>query len=118
MKWHHRNFVGDFCRDWFDADGSVQGNLKKGASVRLSSSNLFNLKRAQRMLSRLGIISTICENRRQAGYRLLPDGRGGNKEYLCNADHELIISGKNIAVFQKRINFSDPQKRILKLKIF
>ena len=103
-------FCRGFLQGWFDADGSVQGNLKKGASVRLSSSNLFNLKRAQRMLSRLGIISTICENRRQAGYRLLPDGRGGNKEYLCNADHELIISGKNIAVFQKRINFSDPQK--------
>jgi ribonucleotide reductase class II len=103
-------FYKGFLRGWFDAAGSVQGSQKKGVSVRLSSSNLSNLKRAQRMLARLGIIGTIYENRQQPDYRLLSNGRGGMKEYLCNADHELVISGENIKVFRERINFSDPDK--------
>lgn len=67
----HRGFLCGL----FDADGSVQGGQEKGVSVRLSQSNLDTLKAVQRMLARLGIVSVIYENRRPAGYRLLPDSK-------------------------------------------
>jgi hypothetical protein len=63
------------------------------------------------MLARLGIISKIYLNRRRESVRPLPDGKGGRKNYLCKAYHELIITGSNLKVFAERINFSDPQKR-------
>ena len=58
-------FYKGFLQGWFDADGSVQGNTKKGVSVRLSSSSQFALHVAQRMLARLGIIATVYKNRRE-----------------------------------------------------
>lgn len=104
------NFYEGFLRGWFDADGSIQGNLTKGISVRLASSKLRNLHVAQRMLSRLGIISKVYSNRREAGPRLLPDGNGGKKLFDCNADHELIVSCDNIVRFADAVGFREPEK--------
>lgn len=104
-------FYEGFLQGWFDADGSVQGTREKGVSVRLHASSLANLKRAQRMLARLGIISTIYPNRRPQMLRRMPDGKGGNKAYPCKATHDLVISGANLAAFAERINFSEPLKR-------
>lgn len=109
------DFYKGFLRGWFDADGSVQGNRLKGTSVRLSSNSLPDLHAAQRMLARLGIISTVYENRRRASLRRLPDGQGGSKEYFCEANHELVISRVNMFRFAEAINFTDPEKK-LKLK--
>ncbi len=105
------DFYEGFLRGWFDADGSVQGSQKKGVSIRLASSVLPNLRISQRMLARLGIISTIYKNRRPAGLRLLPNGKGGLKKYFCLSDHELVISGDNLKRFQTGIGFSDPEKK-------
>ncbi|NBW17596.1 MAG: ribonucleoside-triphosphate reductase, partial [Caulobacteraceae bacterium] len=76
-------FYRGFLRGLFDADGSVQGNQQKGISIRLSQSNLETLKIVQRMLARLGIISTIYQK----------------------AQHELVISNDNVCVFQDIIGF-------------
>jgi ribonucleotide reductase, class II len=100
-----------FLRGWFDADGSVQGSQLKGISVRLSSTNLNGLHVAQRMLARLGIISTIYPNRRPAGPRLLPDGKNGYKTYNCQADHELVIANDNLQSFSQTVGFDDPEKQ-------
>ncbi|MHA0035923.1 LAGLIDADG family homing endonuclease [Deinococcus sp. PESE-13] len=94
----------------FDADGSVQGTQSKGVSVRLAQSDLSLLKRAQRMLSRLGIMSSLYAERRLAGTSTLPDGKGGSAEYPTQAQHELIISGSNLAVFAERVGFSEAGK--------
>lgn len=104
-------FYEGFLRGWFDADGSVQGNTSKGVSVRLSSSVYDSLQVAQRMLGRLGVISTLYENRRGEQDKLMPDGRGGVKMYHCKSQHELIISKSNIRTFSERVGFSDPQKK-------
>src|SRR3989338_6782690 len=104
------DFHRGFLRGWFDADGSVQGTQQKGVSVRLASSNLSNLKAAQRMLARLGVLSTVFENRRSAEKRFLPDGKGGRRLYDCQADHELVVAGSNIDLFSTLIGFSDFQK--------
>jgi ribonucleoside-diphosphate reductase alpha chain len=103
-------FCAAFLRGLFDADGSVQGSREKGVSVRLSQSDLALLRRAQAMLSRLGINATIYEERRPEGRAFLPDGKGGRAEYGTRAQHELIVSGENIALFAARVGFTDPAK--------
>ncbi len=99
-----------FLRGLFDADGSVQGTQKKGVSVRLSQSDLPRLQSVQRMLLRLGVASVIYTDRRKQDVSLLPDGKGGSKEYAVKAQHELVISGNNLKQFQALIGFADSDK--------
>jgi ribonucleoside-diphosphate reductase alpha chain len=103
-------FSEGLLRGLFDADGCVQGSQDKGVSVRLSQSDLELLQKTQRMLLRLGIASTIYPNRRLAGPRPLPDGRGGLKLYGTAAQHELVISGDNLRGYAERIGFADTAK--------
>lgn len=105
------DFYKGFLSGLFDADGSIQGSQDKGVSVRLSQSNLPNLQAVQRMLLRLGIFSKIYENRRKAGFKELPDGKGGKKKYPVKAQHELIIANESLKYFAKEINFNNSQKK-------
>ena len=100
-----------FLRGLFDADGSVQGTQEKGVSVRLAQSDLRRLEAVQRILLRLGIASTIYAERRPPILRSLPDGKGGQKDYACAADHELVVSGDNIHRFADLIGFADSEKQ-------
>ncbi len=103
-------FYCGFLKGLFDADGSVQGTQLKGISVRLAQSNLPNLQAVQRMLARLGIIAKIYQERRPEGSRMLPDAQRQPAEYLCKAQHELIISKDNLHYFQQIVGFREPQK--------
>ncbi|GGR28458.1 LAGLIDADG family homing endonuclease [Deinococcus ruber] len=94
----------------FDADGSVQGSQSKGVSVRLAQSDRLLLQRAQRMLSRLGILSTVYPDRRPAAVRALPDGKGGLSDCDVKAQHELVISGSNLQVFADVVGFRNVRK--------
>ncbi len=78
------DFYRGLLRGLFDADGSVQGSQEKGVSVRLTQVDAGNLQAVQRMLARLGIASTIYRERRPAGLRALPDGKGGSREYATS----------------------------------
>src|SRR5690606_7820159 len=78
--------------------------------VRLAQSDLGRREAAQRMLLRLGIASTIYRDRRVAGESLLPDGHGGRRAYATQAQHELVVSGDNLAVFAERVGFADAGK--------
>ena len=104
----------DFCRGFlrglFDADGSVQGAQAKGVSIRLAQANERTLEAVQRMLARLGMASTIYRERRPAGERELPDGKGARRSYPTAAQHELVISGSNLARFAEHVGFSDVEK--------
>jgi ribonucleoside-diphosphate reductase alpha chain len=104
------DFYQGFLRGLFDADGSVQGHQTKGVSIRLAQSDLAALEAVQRMLARMGIVSKLYQNRREAGDRLLPDGNGGLAAYFCKAQHELIVSGDNLSRFAEVIGFQDPAK--------
>lgn len=104
-------FHAGFLRGWFDADGSVQGTQDKGISVRLSSASLSNLQAAQRMLARLGIVSTIYTDRHKAGLQEMPDGRGGTQTYERQSLHELVISKENLATFSQVVGFDDANKQ-------
>jgi ribonucleoside-diphosphate reductase alpha chain len=104
------DFYRGFLRGLFDADGSVQGSQAKGVSVRLAQVDCETLRAVQRMLARLGIVSTIYRNRRPAGESLLPDGRGGMRAYPTRAFHELAISGENLARYATLVGFADAEK--------
>lgn len=110
MEQSSSDFHKGLLRGLFDSDGSVQGTQSKGVSVRLSQSDLNCLKIAQRMLLRLGIVSCIYQNRRLEGIRELPNGKGGKSEYHTKAQHELVISGDNLLIFQEDIGFKDSLK--------
>ncbi len=100
-----------FLKGLFDCDGSVQGSQEKGISIRLSQSNLDLLVAVQRMLLRLGIVSTIYTERRPSGSHVLPDGKGGVKEYPIKSQHELVISNDNIVRYAEQIGFENSEKK-------
>ena len=103
-------FYAGLLRGLFDADGSVQGGQDKGVSIRLAQSDLSLLQTVQRMLQRLGVVSTIYTERRSAGLRALPDGHGGEALYATQSQHELVISGDNLKVFADHVGFEDDSK--------
>ncbi len=83
------DFYRGFLRGLFDTDGSVQGTQLKGVSVRLANPDLALVEGVQRMLLRLGIAASIYER----------------------AQHELVITGENVARFAETIGFVDTVKR-------
>lgn len=110
MEREDDSFMAGLLSGLFDADGCVVGCQDKGVSVRLSQSNLGTLEAVQRMLLRLGVVSSIYKNRREAGYRDLPDGKGGVGSYWCEAQHELSIASDNLFRFEDVVGFTDPEK--------
>ena len=94
-----------FLAALFTADGSIQGTLEKGFSVRLTSISQHLLEGVQRMLLSFGIASCIFKNRREAAMRDLPDGKGGMAPYNCQAYHDLVISSSNLHAFARQIGF-------------
>jgi ribonucleoside-diphosphate reductase alpha chain len=100
-------FIGGFV----DADASIQGTQVKGVSIRLAQSDAERLAVVQRMLLRLGIVSTIYPDQRPAGETLLPDGRGGRALYPTGPQHELVIANENVHRFAALIGFADTDKR-------
>lgn len=98
-----------FLKGMFDTDGSVQGNLKKGVSIRIWQSNLNNIKALQRMLQRVGIISKIYKRKGKENH-LMPDGKGGKKLYSSKEGYELVISKDNILIYAEKVNFLNESK--------
>lgn len=100
-----------FLQGLFSADGTVLDNVAKGMSVRLWSSEADLLRGVQQLLLNFGVASHIYWNRKQAGYKLMPDGHGSHRVYATQAGHELVISKANIAVFNAEIGFLQDAKR-------
>jgi len=100
-----------FLQALFTADGQVNDGGEKGCSVRLSSSHLSLLKDVQKLLLNFGIASRIYENRRLAGYRPMPDGKGGTKQYFHKPQHDLAISKTNLIRFANEIGFLTETKQ-------
>ncbi len=105
------NMQRGFLQALFSADGTVFDVEYKGIDVRLTSVSLELLEGVQRLLSNFGIASRIYLNRRKAQMRMLPDGKGGLKEYSCQAYHELNISKQNVAEFAEQIGFLQDAKQ-------
>jgi ribonucleoside-diphosphate reductase alpha chain len=105
--------VRGFLQALFTADGTVLNNSASRRSIRLTNTSLELLRSVQVLLANFGIFSKIYTNRRAAGPRLMPDGRGGQRPYECKAVHELVIAGSSISNFMQEIGFipgSDKQR--------
>ncbi|MGB8646449.1 MAG: ribonucleotide reductase N-terminal alpha domain-containing protein [Anaerolineae bacterium] len=100
-----------FIQALFTADGHVNDGGEKGCSVRLASSHLGLLKDVQRLLLNFGVVSRIYEERRPSGYRPMPDGHGGRKEYPHQSQHELALSKTNLDRFAQELGFLTEAKQ-------
>jgi ribonucleoside-diphosphate reductase alpha chain len=98
--------IKGYLRGLFQSDGTVNvgGNAGTSCSVRLASSHPSLLKDVQMLLANFGVFSRVLK-RRDAGERLLPDGKGGKKAYPCKADYELIVDGESRERFMSEIGF-------------
>lgn len=94
-----------FLQALFTADGTLLDGGEKGGSVRLASNHITLLEGVQQLLLNFGVASRIYRNRRQAGFRMMPDSNREPKSYWCDAQHELAISKRNMAVFADEIGF-------------
>ncbi|MEF8825309.1 MAG: LAGLIDADG family homing endonuclease, partial [Halapricum sp.] len=94
-----------FLRALFSADGSVQGNVEKGVSVRLASVDADLLKDVQQLLLNFGIASKVYENRKESGVTELPDGQGGTAEHDTKGFHELVVVKDSLVRFRDEIGF-------------
>ena len=103
--------VKGYLRGLFQSDGTVNtsGNNHTSCSVRLASSQPSLLKDVQMLLANFGIFCRVLK-RRDAGQRLLPDGKGGKKEHACQADYELIVDGESREYFMAKIGFLTDEK--------
>ncbi|HEV2701821.1 MAG TPA: LAGLIDADG family homing endonuclease [Steroidobacteraceae bacterium] len=103
--------VKGYLRGLFQSDGTVNisGNDGTTCSVRLASSVPSLLKDVQMLLSNLGIFSRIYK-RREAGQRMLPDGKGGKRAYDCKADYELVLDGESRDIFMDEVAFLTANK--------
>jgi ribonucleoside-diphosphate reductase alpha chain len=110
--------VKHFLSALFGADGSVQGNRRKGVSIRLTSASLKLLKQVQILLLQFGILSKIYKFRKRAGWKMLPDSKRRLKKYLCKASHELVITRESMFKFMEEIGFclSEKNKKFHSIK--
>ncbi|WP_322511316.1 ribonucleotide reductase N-terminal alpha domain-containing protein, partial [Chloroflexus sp.] len=100
-----RECVVGYLRGLFQTNGTVEvSELSQTCSVRLVSSSVELLRDVQQLLANFGIFASV-RLRREAGQRLLPDGRGHRKLYHCQADYELIIDSESRNRFMRAIGF-------------
>src|SRR5262245_60233541 len=100
-----------FLQALFSSDGTVHIDSEKGNHIRLTSISERLLRETQQLLLNFGVASTLYLNRRAAGPTILPDGKGGSKEYHSQARHELHFSKANIETFAREIGFLTSAKQ-------
>ncbi len=102
--------VRAYLRALFQSDGTVNisGN-SMSCSVRLASSEPGLLRDVQVLLANFGIFCRI-HKRRAACAKSMPDGAGGQREYSCAAQYELIVDGESRERFMREISFLLPEK--------
>ena len=101
-------FYKGFLKGIFDSDGHFE--FVTNASIRLSQVRYDTLQTVQRMLLRLGIFSKIYK---QSDERktMLPDGKGGEKLFDCQACYRLVISSESVGIFKEVVGFSHSKKK-------
>ncbi|API81821.1 ribonucleoside-triphosphate reductase [Thermus phage G20c] len=79
-----------FVEGYLSSDGTVS-KTDKGWVVQFISIHRKLLEELQKLLYLLGVNSRISVMRKD-GYRHLPDGNGGTKEYYCQTAYRLTVS--------------------------
>jgi ribonucleoside-diphosphate reductase alpha chain len=104
-------------RGLFTADGTVADYDEKSQYVSLDSTSRELLRQVQLLLLSFGIKSKLYENRRALGQSqaMLPDGRGGHREYPVQQMHSLRISRRSRVVFEEMIGFIEGTEKARRL---
>ena len=105
------DLVSGYLRGLFSADGSVQGAIEKGISVRLASSCLGLLRDVQLLLLRLGVIGVLYAERRADGVGMFPGPDRTPRQYAQAAFHELVIARASLRSFAARVGFIIEEKQ-------
>ncbi|MCK6458274.1 MAG: vitamin B12-dependent ribonucleotide reductase [Planctomycetes bacterium] len=102
-----RASVSALLRGLFTADGTVARYGEKSHYVALDSTSEELLRQVQVLLLGFGIKAKLYRDRRPLGQTmaLLPDGKGGRKEYPVEQMHSLRISRRSRVVFEREIGF-------------
>ena len=83
---------------WFsglcDGDGTIARN-GDNESIQIQSTNLDFLNKIRLMLQTLGVDSKVS-NSLSEGFRYMPDGKGGLKEYWCNKAWRLLVNSSGL----------------------
>lgn len=86
----------NYCMNWLagllDSDGTVCTDREGGNSYQITSTNKEFLLSIRLMLTRFGTQATVSADHEE-GLKLMPDGRGGSKEYECKKTWKLVICG-------------------------
>jgi ribonucleoside-diphosphate reductase alpha chain len=102
-----RGSLAAVLRGLFTADGTVANYGEKSQYVSLDSTSLDLLRQTQLLLLAFGVKAKLYRDRRVAGQTmaLLPDGKGGRKEYPVDQIHSLRVSRSSRQVFEREIGF-------------
>lgn len=107
--------IAALLRGLFTADGTVANYGSKSQYVSLDSCSIEMLKQVQSLLLQFGIKSKLYKNRRLSNTSMLPDGRGGVKEYPVQQMHSLRVSKSGRLAFEKEIGFASKSPKALTL---
>ncbi len=77
--------------DWLAGIIDSDGSSTTEGGLQIVSINKEFLKDIQYLLSTLGVNSKICKGDVE-GFRTLPDGKGGMKEYYCKESSRILVS--------------------------
>ena len=100
-----------FLQALFTADGTVLNRPRNGRAVRLTSVSVDLLQDVQRTLLNFGVFSRIFRDRKRGrDTALLPDGRGGLKEYPVRPVHELHVASESLVRFAEEVGFLNGAK--------
>ena len=101
---------------WFeglcDADGTIARNGTDEA-IQITSINFIFLDRIRMMLLTLGVNAKVTKSH-DARVTLMPDGKGGKKEFDCKAIWRLLVSSTGLYALG-RIGFS-PKRLVFQLR--
>ncbi|MBI4995013.1 vitamin B12-dependent ribonucleotide reductase [Candidatus Peregrinibacteria bacterium] len=109
--------IASILRGLFTADGTVANYGEKSQYVALDSCSKTLLQQVQLLLLNFGIKSKLYENRRAGKLTaVLPDGKGGLKQYDVKEMHSLRISRFSRQVFAEKIGFVENHEKSIALK--
>jgi ribonucleotide reductase beta subunit family protein with ferritin-like domain len=86
----------DWLSGYMDADGCVNHSKKGHTTVQIASIEKEFLQDVRMMLQTLGVFCTLTMPH-LAGDRILPDGRGGSRAYVCKDCWVLYLSAHHVS---------------------
>ncbi len=112
-----RASIAALLRGLFTADGTVADYGDKSQYVALDSTSHALLLQVQQMLLGFGIKARIYRDRRVLGQTtaLLPDGKGGRKEYPVQQIHSLRVARDGRVAFEREVGFLEGSPKTARL---